>query len=195
MMLKIHLQKVDCINTYGSYNRTCKGDYVRPFQPCKDVNANLTKTNISPLTAQVSRDTQETVVKRNFYHVNLYIDSTGRVSNCKNSNLRGPLGLLRSMLVQITLFFFFIEYVLFTILTYDRNYFHAVQIVNCHLNTSRTTTPVPQTCTLEYVRNVYHQFSRISSENEIDVIKNCEIVLNLVLLNTGVVFSLELMEP
>ena len=58
--------KVDCINTYGSYNRTCKGDYVRPFQPCKDVNANLTKTNISPLTAQVSRDTQETVVKRNF---------------------------------------------------------------------------------------------------------------------------------
>ena len=41
-------EKVDCINTYGSYNRTCKGDYVRPFQPCKDVNANLTKTNISP---------------------------------------------------------------------------------------------------------------------------------------------------
>ena len=29
-------EKVDCINTYGSYNRTCKGDYVRPFQPCKD---------------------------------------------------------------------------------------------------------------------------------------------------------------
>ena len=85
-------EKVDCINTYGSYNRTCKGDYVRPFQPCKDVNANLTKTNISPLTAQVSRDTQETVMKRNFYHVNLYIDSTGRVSNCSNSNLKGPLG-------------------------------------------------------------------------------------------------------
>ena len=106
MMLKIHLQKVDCINTYGSYNRTCKGDYVRPFQPCKDVNANLTKTNISPLTAQVSRDTQETVVKRNFYHVNLYIDSTGRVSNCSNSSIKGPLGLLRSMLVQITLFLF-----------------------------------------------------------------------------------------
>ena len=35
-------EKVDCINTYGSYNRTCKGDYVRTFQPCKDVNANLT---------------------------------------------------------------------------------------------------------------------------------------------------------
>ena len=99
-------EKVDCINTYGSYNRTFKGDYVRPFQPYKDVNANLTKTNISPLTAQVSRDTQETVVKRNFYHVNLYIDSTVRVSNCSNSNLKGPLGLLRSMLVQITLFFF-----------------------------------------------------------------------------------------
>ena len=157
-------EKVDCINTYGSYNRTCKGNYVRPFQPYKDVNANLTKTNISPLTAQVSRDTQETVVKRNFYHVNLDIDSTGRVSNCSNSNLKGPLGLLRSMLVQITLFFFFIEYVLFTILT------------QCHFNTSRTTTQVPQTCTLEYVRNAYHQISRISSENEIDVIKNCEIV-------------------
>ena len=99
-------EKVDCINTYGSYNRTCKGDYVRPFQPCKDVNANLTKTNISPLTAQVSRDTQETVVKRNFYHVNLYIDSTGRISNCSNSNLKGPLGLLRSMLLQIILSFF-----------------------------------------------------------------------------------------
>ena len=68
-------------------------------------------------------------------------------------------------------------------------------MVHCHFNTSRTTTQVPQTCILEYVRNVYHQFSRISSENEIDVIKNCEIVLNLVLLNTGVVFSLELMEP
>ena len=66
MMLKIHLKKVDCINTYGSYNRTCKGDYVRPLQPYKDVNANLTNTNISLLTAQVSRDTQETVVKRNF---------------------------------------------------------------------------------------------------------------------------------
>ena len=76
------------------------------MRPCKDVNANLTKTNISPLTAQVSRDTQETVVKRNFYHVNLYIDSTGRISNCSNSNLKGQLGLLRSMLVQITLFFF-----------------------------------------------------------------------------------------
>ena len=59
-------EKVDCINTYGSYNRTCKGDYVRPLQPYKEVNANLTKTIISPLTAQVSRDTQETVVKRNF---------------------------------------------------------------------------------------------------------------------------------
>ena len=123
-------EKVDCINTYGSYNRTCKGDYVRPFQPCKDVNVNLTKTNISPLTAQVSRDTQETVIKRNLYHVNLYIDSTGRVSNCRNSNLKGPLGLLRSMLVQITLFFS----IYFSILTYDRNYFHAVQIVNCHFN-------------------------------------------------------------
>ena len=133
-------------------------------------------------------------MKRNFYHVNLYIDSTGRVSNCSNSNLKGPLGLLRSMLVQITFFVFFIEYVLFTILTYDRNYFHAVQIVNCHFNTSHTTTQVPQTCILEYVRNVY-QFSRITSENEIDVIKNCEIVLNFVLLNTGMVFSLELMEP
>ena len=121
---------MDCINTYGSYNRTCKGDYVRPFQPCKDVNVNLTKTNISPLTAQVSRDTQETVIKRNLYHVNLYIDSTGRVSNCRNSNLKGPLGLLRSMLVQITLFFS----IYFSILTYDRNYFHAVQIVNCHFN-------------------------------------------------------------
>ena len=82
---------MDCINTYGSYNRTCKGDYVGPFQPCKDVNANLTKTNISPLTAQVSRDTQEIVVKRNFYHVNLYIDSTGRVSNCRNSNLNSAI--------------------------------------------------------------------------------------------------------
>ena len=136
---------MDCINTYGSYSRTCKGDYVRPFQPCKEVNANLTKTNISPLTAQVSRDTQEAVVKRNFYHVYLYIDPTGRVSNCSNSNLKGPLGLLRSMLVQITLFFFFfIEDVLFTILTYDRNYFHAVQIVNCHFNTSHTTTQFPR---------------------------------------------------
>ena len=179
----------------GSYNRTCKGDYARPFQPCKDVNANWTKTNISPLTAQVSRNTQETVVKRNFSHVNLYIDSTGRVSNCSNSNLKGPLGLLRLCSFKShSFFFFFIEYVLFTILTYDRNYFHAVQIVNCHFNTSRTTTQVPQTCILEYVRNIYHQFSRILSENEIDVIKDCEIVLNLVLLNTGVVFSLELME-
>ena len=84
----------------------------------------------------------KTVMKRNFYHVNLYIDSTGKVSNCSNSNLKGPLVLLRSMLVQIILFFFFIEYVLFTILT------------QCHFNTSRTTTQVPQTCTLEYVRNV-----------------------------------------
>ena len=135
------------------------------------MNANLTKTNIAPLTAQVSRDTQGTVVKRNFYHVNLNIDSTGRVSNCSNSNLKGPLGLLRSMLVQIALLFFVIEHVLFTILTYDRNYFHAVQIVNCHFNTSRTATQIPQTCTLEYGRNVYQQFSRTSSENEIDVIK------------------------
>ena len=68
-------------------------------------------------------------------------------------------------------------------------------MLNCHFNTSRTTTQVPQTCILEYVRNVYHQFSRISSENEIDVIKNYETALNLVLLNTGVVFSFELMEP
>ena len=98
---------MECINTYGCYNRTCKCDYVRPFQPCKNVNANLTKTYIPPLTAQVRRDTQETVMKRNFYHVNLYIDSTGRVSNCSNSNLKGQLGLLRSMLVQITLFFLY----------------------------------------------------------------------------------------
>ena len=66
MILKIHLKKWTVLNTDGSYNRTCKGNYVRPLQPYKDVNANLTKTNISPLTAQVSRDTQETVVKRNF---------------------------------------------------------------------------------------------------------------------------------
>ena len=116
-------EKVDCINTYGSYSRTCKGDYVRPFQPCKDVNANLTKTNISPLTAQISRDTQETVVKRNFYHVNLYIDSTGRVSNCSNSNLKGPLGLLRSMLVQITLFFFSLSS------TFSSQYWRTIAII------------------------------------------------------------------
>ena len=186
---------MDCVNTYGSYNRTCKGDYVRPFQPCKDVNANLTKTNISPLTAQVSRDTQETVVKRNFYHVNLDIDSTGRVSNCSNSNLKGPLGLLRLCSFKSHSFFFLYRVRSLHNTDERSQFFHSVQIVNCHFNTSRTTTQVPQTCILEYVRNVYHQFSRISSENEIDVIKNCEIVLNLVLLNTGVVFSLELMEP
>ena len=31
----------------GSYNRTCKGDYVWLFQQCKDVKANLTKSNFS----------------------------------------------------------------------------------------------------------------------------------------------------
>ena len=186
--------KMDCINTYGSYNRTCKGDYVRPFQPCKDVNVNLTKTKYLPLNCSGKQRYTGDSHKKKLLSCEL-IDSTGRVSNCRNSNLKGPLGLLRSMLVQIILFLFFNEYVLFTILTYDRNYFHAVQMVNCHFNTSRTTFQVPQTCILEYVRNVHHQFSRISSENEIDVIKNCETVLNLVLLNTGVVFSLGLMEP
>ena len=37
----------DCNDINGSYSRTCKGDYVRPFQQCKDVKANLTKTNFS----------------------------------------------------------------------------------------------------------------------------------------------------
>ena len=133
-------------------------------------------------------------MQRNFYHVNLYIDSTRRVSNCSNSNLKGPLGLLRSMLVQITLFFF-----LYRVRSLHNTDVRS-QLFSCRPNsklsfTSCTTTQVPQTCIFEYVRNVYHQFSRISSGNEIDVIKNCEIVLNLVLLNTGVVFSLELMEP
>ena len=40
-------KEVDCINTNGSYNRTCKGDYVRPFQPCRDMNASLARTNTS----------------------------------------------------------------------------------------------------------------------------------------------------
>ncbi|PFX15590.1 uromodulin-like [Stylophora pistillata] len=37
----------DCNNTNGSHNRTCKGEYVRPFQPCKDVNASFAKSNAS----------------------------------------------------------------------------------------------------------------------------------------------------
>ena len=37
----------DCYDINGSYNRSCKADYVWPFQQCKDMKVNLTKNNFS----------------------------------------------------------------------------------------------------------------------------------------------------
>ena len=70
----------------------------------------------------------------------------------------GKLGLLCYMLVANHTFFFLIEYVFFTILTYDCSYFNAIKIVNYHLKTSRTTTRRPRdfSCTPEYVKNGNH---------------------------------------
>ena len=85
-----------------------------------------------------------------------------------SKNLNGQLDLLYSMLVANHTLFFFTEYVFFTILTYDCNYFDAVRIPNYHLNTFRTTTCSPQhfSCTPEYVKKSYHYLVQISSENE-----------------------------
>ena len=73
-----------------------------------------------------------------------------------------------------------------------------LKIVNYHLETSRTTTRRPRdfSCTPRYAKHGNHYFVHlVSSENEIHWFDNCEIVLHLGLLDAGVVFSLELMEP
>ena len=72
--------------------------------------------------------------------------------------LTGDLGYFVLCSPQITPFFFFTEYVFFTILTYDCSYFDVVRIANYHLNTLRTTTRSPQdfSCAPEYVKNGYH---------------------------------------
>ena len=57
-----------------------------------------------------------------------------------------------------TRLFFFNEQVLFTILRYDCNHFHAVKIVSYHLDTFHTTAGGLQdfSFTPEYVKNGYH---------------------------------------
>ena len=72
--------------------------------------------------------------------------------------------------LQITPFFFLIEYVFFTILTYGCSYFNAIKIVNYHLKTCRTTTRRPRdfSCTPEYVNNGNLYFAHlVSFENDI----------------------------
>lgn len=95
--------------------------------------------------------------------------ATPSASNRNNSHLDGQFGLLCSMLVQNTPFFFFNEQVLFTILRYDCNHFHAVKIISYHLDTFHTTAGGLQdfSFTPEYVKNGHHYFARMSSENEI----------------------------
>ena len=76
--------------------------------------------------------------------------------------------------------------------------FMPLKIVNYHLETSRSTTCRPRdfSCTPRYAKHGNHYFVHlVSSENEIYWFDNCEIVLHLGLLDAGVVFSIELMEP
>ena len=60
-----------------------------------------------------------TYIENEISHQRILCNFIGRASNRNNSNLMGKLGLLCYMLVANHTFFFLIEYVFFTILTYD----------------------------------------------------------------------------